>query len=230
MNYVTCVSLSYTLPKNLSHLEEIYIERHKEFIKFQEYECKCKNAQKIISKSNAIIYKNYYMSWPSKISSRNLRLAQQIKINVTHYVYRVKDKRRTIDSDREKALEKNPACFPSKNTEQIRNERDLLMCKRGICKNHRAMAKQWKSSPEISDEIGMSTLTILFKTVVQIWMRATGQGKEQKISNKKGSKMICICKGHDLIGKKLLELIVLAKMQDRHKKIYCISTYWQWII
>lgn len=135
MTYVTCISLSYTLPKNLSHLEEIYVERHKEFIKFQEYECKCKNAQQSISKSNVIIYKNYYMPWPSKISSRNLRLAQQIKSNVIHYINRAKDKKHMITSiDTEKAFEKNPVCFHSKNTEQTRNERNFLMCKKGICK------------------------------------------------------------------------------------------------
>ena len=142
MTYVTCISLSYALPKNLSHLEEIYIERHKHFIEFQEYECKCKNAQQSISKSKVIIYKNYHMPWPSKISSRNLRLAQQIKISVMHYVNRVKNKKHMIASiDTERSFEKNPACFHSKNTEQIRNARDFLMCKKSICKTHTAMVK-----------------------------------------------------------------------------------------
>ena len=61
LTYVTCIGLSYALPKNLSHLEKIYIERHKHFIEFQEYECKCKNSQQSISKSKVIIYKNYHM-------------------------------------------------------------------------------------------------------------------------------------------------------------------------
>ena len=69
-------------------------------------------------------------------------LNTQKSVYVIHYINRAKDKKHMIASiDTEKAFEKNPVCFHSKNTEQIRNERNFLMCKKGICKTHTAMVK-----------------------------------------------------------------------------------------